>query len=93
MKLFVHCRHQVVNQFPYEGCIVRKDLLPQTARRRLRSYLDASQAPPTLSASWHPAWLPATYDLSTEIQFFLEDYARVRRGMKAVLPGFMAAPL
>lgn len=66
----------MVNQFPYEGCIVRKDLLPQTARRLLSSCRDAESSG---SGSWHPEWLPATYDLSTEIQFFLEDYKVVRR--------------
>ena len=25
--------HALVNQFPYEACLVRKDLLPQTLRR------------------------------------------------------------
>ena len=27
------CRSQLISQFPYEACIIRKDLLPQTARR------------------------------------------------------------
>lgn len=27
------CRRQFISQFPYEGCLVRKDLLPATMRQ------------------------------------------------------------
>ena len=76
------CRHQYVNQFPYEGCMIAKDLLPQTLRR-MHSHQQAAQgrAEASNSAScqhWHPAWFPATYDLATEVQYFIKDYAEVR---------------
>ena len=77
---------QLVNQFPYEGAIVRKDLLPQTARWMLRAgevtaaaegQACSEDTEETLEGGvplWHPNWLPATYDLATEVQFFLTDY-------------------
>ena len=75
-----------MNQFPYEGAMVRKDLLPQTARRLLRtcsSVAEDSDDPAEdcrwgSVSTWHPWWLPATYDLATEVQFFLKDYREVR---------------
>lgn len=76
-----------MSQFPYEGAIVRKDLLPQTARRLLRAGDGAVEGCASAEAAgepsegglpmWHPDWLPATYDLATEVQFFLEDYRAV----------------
>eukprot|EP00891_Asterochloris_glomerata_P003636 jgi/Astpho2/3636/Aster-x0173 len=74
--------HQYVNQFPYEGCMIAKDLLPQTLRR-LHSHQQAAQGPAEASDGascqhWHPAWFPATYDLATEVQYFIKDYAEVR---------------
>ena len=79
---------QLVNQFPYEAAIVRKDLLPQTARRLLRVHDSAAgQADDAAEgkassdgnvSEWHPWWLPATYDLATEVHFFLKDYQLVR---------------
>ena len=80
--------HQLVNVFPYEGAVVRKDLLPQTARWLLRAgdgsaeggAGDGEAEEPSEGGipAWHPAWLPATYDLATEVQFFLQDYRAVR---------------
>jgi len=48
----------LVNQFPYEGCLVRKDLLgPITSRL----------APSAASGQYgFPEWMPATYDLRTQ---------------------------
>ena len=85
MVLLMPCSGQLVNQFPYEGAIVRKDLLPQTARRllRLRDGTAEDAADPTEAfaespaSGRHPWWLPATYDLATEVHFFLEDYHKV----------------
>ena len=79
---YTACRHQHVNQFSYEGCMIAKDLLPQTLRR-LHSHQQAAQglAEASDGAScqhWHPAWFPATYDLTTEVQYFIKDYAEVR---------------
>ena len=78
----IACRHQYVNQFPYEGCMIAKDLLPQTLRR-LHSHQQAAQGHAEASNGtscqhWHPAWFPATYDLATEVQYFIRDYAEVR---------------
>ena len=30
-----------------------------------------------LSADFVPSWFPATYDLATEVHFFLQDYKKV----------------
>jgi hypothetical protein len=46
-----------VNQFPFEACLVRKDLLPQTCRA-------------AAAAGW-PPWAPPSYDLATEAAAFL----------------------
>ena len=83
----VCCSGQLVSQFPYEGAIVRKDLLPQTARLLLRFGDDSAEGCASAEATgepsdggvpvWHPDWLPATYDLATEVQFFLKDYRAV----------------
>jgi hypothetical protein len=48
----------VLNQFPYEGCLVRKDLLPLT----LRAFSFSTPGDPSTAPSWY---LP-TFDLSTE---------------------------
>lgn len=71
---------QLVNQFPFEACLIRKDLLPQTLRRFHAAAMDAdAQAAPCgdLSADFVPSWFPTTYDLATEVHFFLQDYKKV----------------
>ncbi|KAK9845422.1 hypothetical protein WJX81_006115 [Elliptochloris bilobata] len=70
--------HVLVNQFLYEACLVRKDLLPQTLRRLQSAFADsgASEAGSRDSAKWFPAWFPAAYDLATEVQFFLKDFSQ-----------------
>ena len=65
----------MISQYPYEGCIVRKDLMPATLRRLSPAAAAAGGA--SGPASWHPPSLPATYDLATEPHFFLADYDRV----------------
>lgn len=50
-----------VNQFPFEGCLVRKDLLPQTCRA-------------AAGGGW-PAWFPESYDVATEAAQFLAAHA------------------
>lgn len=50
-----------VNQFPFEGCLVRKDLLPQTCRM-------------AAGGGW-PAWFPESYDVATEAAQFLAAHA------------------
>lgn len=77
------CSGQLVNQFPYEACIIRKDLLPATLRRLHAAAREADpqqEAPPrdAAPASWHPPWFPPAYDLATEVQYFLRDHAEVR---------------
>ena len=56
--------HQFIGQFPYEGGLVRKDLLLLTVRR----YCYRGDTPP----SW---WLPC-FDMSTEFHLFYEEYIR-----------------
>ena len=78
------CSGQLVNQFPYEACIIRKDLLPATLRRLHAAEREADpqqEAMPqdAAPASWHPQWFPPAFDLATEVQYFLRDYAEVRR--------------
>lgn len=53
-----------LNQFPYEGGLVRKDLLPLTVRRYCYKQ---GQAP-----KW---WLPC-YDLTTEFHYFADEILR-----------------
>ncbi|KAK9904252.1 hypothetical protein WJX75_007747 [Coccomyxa subellipsoidea] len=75
--------NQLVNQFPYEASIIRKDLLPQTLRRFNAAELepDAQAAAASDSrADFFPSWFPATYDLATEPQFFLQDYRQRAKG-------------
>ena len=84
-----------MSQFPYEGAIVRKDLLPQTARRLLHAGNGTTDSRAGAEAAdehseggvpaWHPDWLPATYDLATEVHFFLADYRAVR-ALTSLLP-------
>ena len=54
--------HRRVNQFPYEGGLVRKDLLPLTVRRYCYNQ--------GVSPAW---WLPC-FDLSTEFHLFYEAF-------------------
>lgn len=54
--------HQRINQFPYEGGFVRKDLLPLTVRRYCH---DIEGNPP----AW---WLPC-FDLATEFHLFYNE--------------------
>ena len=51
-----------VNQFPFEACLIRKDMLPLTAR--------------TISPT--PAWYLQTYDLRTEAAQFIAEFSRRR---------------
>lgn len=51
----------LLNQFPYEGCLVRKDLLPQTAQLAV-----AAAAAPGIVPPAFPPWFPPTFDLATE---------------------------
>ncbi len=78
------CSKQRVNQFPFEACLIRKDLLPQTLRRfHAATTDDDAQAAPSgdLSADFVPSWFPATYDLATEVHFFLQGYKKVRKDL------------
>ena len=61
--------HVTINQFPYEGGFVRKDLLPLTIRR----HAFGTPGDPRTAPSW---WL-ACFDLSTEFHLFSEEFNRV----------------
>lgn len=74
--------NQLVNQFPFEACLIRKDLLPQTLRRFHAAASDAdpqAAAPSGSPSDSFPSWFPATYDLATEPHFFLQDNINVRQ--------------
>jgi hypothetical protein len=52
----------LVNQFPFEGCLVRKDLFgPITSRL-------------STSTSSFPPWMPPTYDLATQAHLWRAKY-------------------
>ena len=54
-----------VSQFPYEGGLVRKDLLILTIRTWCKANTGGDLLPP---------WCPATYDLSTEFHFWQQAH-------------------
>ncbi|KAI9002478.1 tubulin-tyrosine ligase family-domain-containing protein [Hyaloraphidium curvatum] len=66
----------LVNQFPYEGCLVRKDLLPQTCRR-IRSLRPAPAAAEDPFAAAFPEWFPPCYDLATESHLLAAHHAHL----------------
>ncbi|EDW08482.1 tubulin--tyrosine ligase-like protein 12 [Drosophila mojavensis] len=57
--------HKFVNQFPFEYVITIKDLLAIVGRRAAQEHHNAA----TLET--YPAWLPTTYNLSTELKEFV----------------------
>lgn len=64
---------QLVSQYPYEGGLVRKDLLPQTVRRGCFKAKDEKNGKDR--RSWvSPRWWNPTFDLTTESHFFLEEF-------------------
>lgn len=62
--------NKILNQFPYEGGIVSKDLLPLTVRGYCYKYDSNGQQ--SIPPKW---WLPC-YDLSTEFHFLSVEYKR-----------------
>ncbi|ALC40817.1 CG1550 [Drosophila busckii] len=60
--------HKFINQFPFEYVITIKDLLSIVGRRAALEHHDAN----TLETQ--PAWLPTTYNLSTELREFVAYY-------------------
>lgn len=71
-----------MNQFPYEAALIRKDLLPQTLRQYQAQLREAEERPDSCPAEgrsedWFPEWYPATYDLATEVQFFVKHFREV----------------
>ena len=46
------CSSVLVNQFPYEAALIRKDLLPQTLRQYQAQLREAEEPPGQLSCRW-----------------------------------------
>ncbi|KAH8413760.1 hypothetical protein KR222_007834 [Zaprionus bogoriensis] len=68
--------HRFINQFPFEYVITIKDLLSIVGRRAALEHHNAE----TLET--YPAWLPTTYNLSTELREFVAYYQqRAARGL------------
>lgn len=70
-ELSLSLSHIFVNQFPYEHVLTRKDLLSIVCRRKAG---DKLYDPDTLET--YPAWLPTTYNLSTELVQFVVYFTR-----------------
>ncbi|XP_022226803.2 tubulin--tyrosine ligase-like protein 12 [Drosophila obscura] len=65
-----------VNQFPFEYVITIKDLLSIVGRRAAKEHHDG------VSLETYPAWLPTTYNLSTELTEFVAYYqSRAVKGL------------
>lgn len=62
--------HKFINQFPFEYVITIKDLLGIVGRRAALEHHNVA----TLET--YPAWLPTTYNLSTELREFVAYYQR-----------------
>ncbi|CAK0782888.1 hypothetical protein CVIRNUC_006083 [Coccomyxa viridis] len=70
----------LVNQFPYEAAIIRKDLLPQTLRQYRAQSGEADESTVCTSGRSEdvvPSWYPPTYDLATEVQFFVKHFRQI----------------
>ncbi len=75
MDLFAAHSKALINQFPYEAAIIRKDMLPQTLRQYwAREKLKMN---PDSGTGILPPWYPATYDLATEVQWFSKAFQEV----------------
>lgn len=70
-ELSVSSPRVFINQFPYECVLTVKDLLSIVCRRKATG---RPQDPDTLET--RPAWLPVTYNLSTELVQFVAYFAR-----------------
>lgn len=81
-------KQQLCNQFPFEGALVRKDLLPSTARSAFSSRCSGESSdcgenaaaaaaavcwPASPDGGLHPPWFPPAYDLSTELHYLLRE--------------------
>ncbi|KAH8393271.1 hypothetical protein KR215_001529 [Drosophila sulfurigaster] len=75
-ELAVETPHKFINQFPFEYVITIKDLLSIVGRRAAPEHHNAA----TLET--YPAWLPTTYNLSTELRQFVAYYQqRAAKGL------------
>ena len=95
-------QQQLCNQFPFEGALVRKDMLPSTARSafscrigesgrgggrgRGRGSRGAACFWPPSPDGLHPPWLPPTFDLSTELHLLLRGIGEGEREGSAPPP-------
>jgi len=59
---------QLINQFPFEMVLTVKSVLPVVCRRGITPVID----PVTLESS--PRWLPATFNLETELAQFVSYF-------------------
>ncbi|XP_054262402.1 tubulin--tyrosine ligase-like protein 12 [Macrosteles quadrilineatus] len=75
-ELSENCPFKFINQFPFECVITIKDLLAVICRRT--STNDTQDIVTTLGSrsveDAQPAWLPVTYNLSTELQQFISCF-------------------
>ena len=81
---YAFCSGVLVKQIPYEAALIRNDLLPQTLSQYQAQLREAEERPDSSPAEgrseeWFPDWYPATYDLATEVQFFVKHFREVRR--------------
>ncbi|XP_072745998.1 tubulin--tyrosine ligase-like protein 12 isoform X2 [Anoplolepis gracilipes] len=70
-ELSLSSPHIFINQFPYENVLTIKDLLSIICRRKATDKLYDSDTLET-----YPAWLPTTYNLSTELVQFVAYFTQ-----------------
>ncbi|XP_026760696.1 tubulin--tyrosine ligase-like protein 12 [Galleria mellonella] len=72
--LSVKSPNKYINQFPFEYVITIKDLLAIVARRCANTNVNSCDLLVT-----HPAWLPTTFNLKTELPKFVAYYTQRKR--------------
>jgi len=64
---------QLISQFPFEMVVTVKNVLPVVCRRGVSPVIN----PVTLESS--PRWLPATFDIQTELAQFVSFFQHRQR--------------